>query len=75
MGLLARVERVVGVHMGLPQISLLSPPAFFLGCKPLEREREREREFIIMFAIIFIFTIRRKIALKMRKIHRQYMLF
>jgi hypothetical protein len=43
MGLLARVERVVGVHMGLPQISLLSPPAFFLGCKPLERERERER--------------------------------
>jgi hypothetical protein len=47
MGLLARVERVVGVHMGLPQISLLSPPAFFLGCKPLEREREREREFII----------------------------
>ena len=40
-----------------------------------EREREREREFIIMFAIIFIFTIRRKIALKMRKIHRQYMIF
>jgi hypothetical protein len=39
-----------------------------------EREREREREFIIMFAIIFIFTIRRKIALKMRKIHRQYMI-
>lgn len=40
MGLLARVERVVGAHMGLPQISLFSHQLFVLGIKA-SRERER----------------------------------